>query len=199
MSIGRWLIPQNAIRPARLPGPTRWRPVDSPVQIPQATADCHTRAIAPIRVAAHRGIRRACEITAVDTNTAPTIAPKIAPLAAQAAREPSNSVATSWPSTAALRPSPKTIDLIRCEIGRSITISRETGASRTWRMSANSIEIGPPSAPLRRPRANARTTSIPMTDGPRASRSSVSTPSPTTPVIASDAMTTAVNPSRAKR
>ena len=66
-------------------------------------------------------------------------------------------------------------------------------------MSATSIEIGPPSAPLRTPSAKATATMSPMIAGPLVSRSWVSTSSPIRPSTASDTQTTTARPTSANR
>ena len=77
-------------------------------QMPHATAACQaTRTVATI-VAAQRGTRRAWLNTPAEMNVEPTIAPKTPHAAAHAAREPSTSVAISWPSTAPVSPTANT-------------------------------------------------------------------------------------------
>ena len=198
-SSGRWSMPQSAMLPARLAGATRSNPVAESFQIAQATAACQAMSTAPMPVAPHRGSRTAWAITPAPTNSAPMIAPKIAQLAAQAARDPGSSVATSWPTIAPTRPKLNIIERKRCQIGVKSTSRRDSGASSTWRMSATSTEIGPPSAPLRRPIATASTTAMPRIDGALAKSWSMSTSSSINPSMASDTTTTSVSPANANR
>ena len=89
---------------------------------------------------------------------APVAAPATAPLAAQASGEPGSRRAASWPATAPTSAPPKATDRSRWTTGRASTARRGTGASSRWRTSGASTETGPPSLPLRSPRATATAT-----------------------------------------
>ena len=155
-------MPHNAKLPSPFPGP---------IQPLVAARICATATIAPSAVAAQRGTRNVCVSTAVTTNSRPISAPVAAPLAAHAGADPGSRRDASSPAMPpTIRPA-KARARQRCTTGVSSTARRGTGAGIRWRTSPASSEIGPPSLPLRRPRANAATANSPMTAGPRSSTS----------------------------
>ncbi len=124
-------------------------------------------------VASQRGRWSTWTITATATNNAPIAASAMPALAAHASPEPgSRRDASCPPMTPASRPV-NAIDRSRCTTGRVRTWRRGTGAISRWRTSGGSIEIGPPSLPLRSPKAMASAAPAPMTAGPCSLRAAI--------------------------
>ncbi len=117
-------------------------------------------------VASQRGRWRTWTMMATATNRAPVAAAATPAAAAHAAPDPGRRRAASWPATTPMSRPEKAIDRTRCTTGRVSTSRRGTGASRRWRTSGGSMEIGPPSLPLRRPKAMASAAPAPSTAGP---------------------------------
>jgi hypothetical protein len=164
MSIGWTRSPHRAKLPIESPGPG----IRPAIAKPWATST--TRASA---VASQRGRWSTWTTTATATNSAPIAASAMPPLAAHASLEPGRRRAARCPATAPASRPLNAIERNRCTTGRVRTWRRGTGAISRWRTSGGSMEIGPPSLPLRSPKAMARAAPAPMTAGPCSVRAAI--------------------------